>query len=194
MINYWFTSDTHFNQERTLELSKRPFKSVEEMNETIIERWNEVIKPDDIVFHLGDFGDYTFIKRLNGKINLMMGNYEETDMMKGLIDAERLVELGFNDVYEGDRSLLNKFEVFVHPETKEGMLMSHKPLDVRDNHGFDNMINFRLFGHIHRMQVVKKFGLNVGGDGNHYRPYSYEDVMFQKNGIANHYDDEVFCQ
>lgn len=39
----WFTSDTHFNSERTLELSKRPFKTVEEMNNVLIKNWNSVV-------------------------------------------------------------------------------------------------------------------------------------------------------
>ena len=36
MSKIWFTSDTHFSSERTLELSKRPFKSVEEMDKILI--------------------------------------------------------------------------------------------------------------------------------------------------------------
>ena len=41
--NIWFTSDTHFGQQRTLNLSKRPFKGVREMNLSIIEKWNSLV-------------------------------------------------------------------------------------------------------------------------------------------------------
>ena len=59
---------------------------------------------------------------------------------------------------------------------------------------------FCLFGHIHRLRLAQKFikdgilyvGWNVGVDGNHFRPYSIEDIKFQLNGILNHYDEEVF--
>ena len=43
MSKIWFTSDTHFSSERTLELSKRPFRSVEEMDKILIENWNSVV-------------------------------------------------------------------------------------------------------------------------------------------------------
>ena len=51
----FFTSDTHFDHARIIELCNRPFSSVEEMNETMIERWNARVKPHDVVWHLCDF-------------------------------------------------------------------------------------------------------------------------------------------
>ena len=84
MSKIWYTSDTHFGSERTLELSKRPFKSVEEMDNTIISNWNKVVAPEDYVFHLGDFGDYERVKELNGKIVLVKGNYENKDILTKL--------------------------------------------------------------------------------------------------------------
>lgn len=73
-MKIWFTSDTHFRSERTLQLSKRPFNSVEEMDQTMINNWNKVVSEHDIVFHLGDFGNYEVSKRLNGNIILIFGN------------------------------------------------------------------------------------------------------------------------
>lgn len=51
----YFTSDTHFYHSNIIDFCKRPFKNVEDMNETLIENWNRVVGQDDIVFHLGDF-------------------------------------------------------------------------------------------------------------------------------------------
>lgn len=51
----FFTSDIHFNHTNILRFCDRPFKSIEEMNETIITNWNRVVGIDDEVFHLGDF-------------------------------------------------------------------------------------------------------------------------------------------
>lgn len=51
----YFTSDTHFYHSNIIGFCKRPFKNVEDMNETLIENWNRVVGQDDIVFHLGDF-------------------------------------------------------------------------------------------------------------------------------------------
>ena len=56
----------------------RPFKDVEEMNEFMLNRWNALVKPDDIVFILGDilFGGAEVFERifpkLNGKKYLIM--------------------------------------------------------------------------------------------------------------------------
>lgn len=52
----YFIADTHFNHTNIIKYCKRPFKDANEMNEYIIEKWNSVVKDDDIVYHLGDVG------------------------------------------------------------------------------------------------------------------------------------------
>lgn len=82
MKEIWFISDTHFGHKNILEYEKeaRPFSSLEEMHEVIIERWNSVVKQDDVVYHLGDFafgkGYIDIAQRLNGKKRLIMGNHD----------------------------------------------------------------------------------------------------------------------
>lgn len=56
-MKFFFTSDTHFGEQRTLELSRRPFQNTAEMDKTIIDNWNKKVGKDDVVYHLGDFGD-----------------------------------------------------------------------------------------------------------------------------------------
>ena len=53
--NVYFTSDTHFQHGNIIKFCNRPYSNVEEMNNAIIENWNSVVGPNDIVFHLGDF-------------------------------------------------------------------------------------------------------------------------------------------
>ena len=68
--NIFFTSDTHFSHENIMHFCNRPFKTIEEMNDTLIENWNKVVNKDSIVFHLGDFawGNnwMQFLNKLNG--------------------------------------------------------------------------------------------------------------------------------
>lgn len=80
----FFTSDTHFGHRNIIKYSNRPFASVEEMNEVLIQRWNEKVGPKDEVYHLGDVAFATsekqtkeILDRLNGKIYLIKGNHEK---------------------------------------------------------------------------------------------------------------------
>lgn len=87
-MNKFFTSDQHFNHNAIRVYCKRPFSTVEEMNDTMIENWNSIVKPTDEVYHLGDFGfgSHENIKnlrnKLNGKIHLILGNHD----IKGRLD------------------------------------------------------------------------------------------------------------
>lgn len=75
----FFTSDTHFGDHRTLNIYKRPFASVMEMDAALIDGWNRMVGPEDEVWHLGDFaraGSATdgLLARLHGRKHLVAGN------------------------------------------------------------------------------------------------------------------------
>lgn len=82
MSEIFYIADTHFDSENIIKYDKRPFSSVKEMNETIIDNWNSMVKPSDTVNILGDFcwsGDERweyFLKTLNGVKNLIRGNHD----------------------------------------------------------------------------------------------------------------------
>lgn len=80
-----YISDTHLLHERLLGMQPRPFESVEEHDECIIQRWNAVVGDEDIVYHLGDFA-FGLAKhadrireifgRLRGRKYLIVGNHD----------------------------------------------------------------------------------------------------------------------
>ena len=181
-MNY-FTSDTHFSSQRTLELSRRPFTDISKMDKTLISNWNNKVSDSSFVMHLGDFGNYEIVKQLSGKVILVCGNYEMTDL-KNMFNGDKdkfreyLLNLGFYKVHFNPVLYNNK-------STLKDVWMCHEP----SKHNKDK---FNLFGHIHRLCMVKRFGLNVGTDCHNFTPISEEDVLFFKNGIENFYDDEVF--
>lgn len=175
----WFTSDTHFGQQRTLDLTRRPFESVEEMDQTIIDNWNKTVGKNDVVFHLGDFGDYNRVRELNGKVVLLYGNYERNDHNKDLINVLTLLDMGFYQVSTKDSLKLTL------PDRDVVYSLVHEPSHMQS-------YTFNLYGHIHRAQMVRRNGLNVGTDCHFYKPISVDTVEFFKNAIQNHYDDEAF--
>jgi calcineurin-like phosphoesterase family protein len=79
----WFTSDPHFGHDKIIERCRRPFLSVEQMNNVLIERWNSRVKQKDSVYLLGDvFLQMTQAEameirnKLNGNIHLILGNHD----------------------------------------------------------------------------------------------------------------------
>jgi len=52
-ISVFFTSDTHFGDHRTINISRRPFANASEITEELIKRWNVVVGMEDVVWHLG---------------------------------------------------------------------------------------------------------------------------------------------
>lgn len=77
----FFTSDHHFWHTNVIKYCGRPFTSIEQMNETLIKNWNDVVGPDDEVYCLGDFSMAfrpveAYTHRLNGKKFLVPGNHD----------------------------------------------------------------------------------------------------------------------
>lgn len=185
----FFTSDTHFTQERTLKLSRRPFRNIQDMDLTLISNWNKKITMNDIVYHLGDFGNQEIVSLLNfKKMYFIPGNYEEKDGIKILRKDER-VEILTPEVNIFDNSVqLPKFNDI---ETGQIYNLVHQPLCNYDLFQEDNE-EFYLFGHIHRLQIVKRNGINVGCDCYNFNPVSLEEIRFLRGGIENHFDENVF--
>jgi calcineurin-like phosphoesterase family protein len=80
-MRFYFTSDNHFGHSGARGFYRRPFKSVAEMDQQMIERWNALVRCDDVVWHLGDFAVGQSAERvaqlltaLNGQKHLVMGN------------------------------------------------------------------------------------------------------------------------
>ena len=135
----FFCSDTHFWHKNILKYEpvNRPFKDVFEMNEQMISRWNSVVGPNDLVFHLGDFcfgGQgkvMELVSRLNGKIVLILGNHDRDRSKNWWLGC------GFHDVISGTIVIDGKF------------ILSHEPIGEDEIQGTipEGMVN--LYGHVH---------------------------------------------
>ena len=187
--NTFFTSDTHFNSLRALTLSTRPFRNVEEMDWTMIERWNNVVNPCDTVYHLGDFDEEWALQFLSGKVFFIEGNYER----EGKTRVNPLLVSGYSKGAIIPPAFTDK------NGNNYTFLLCHEPeqcrVDIcRMNRSRKDKI-FGLFGHIHGRQRIKSFGIDVGVDCNNYTPMSLEQVLFYRNAVdKGFYDNNVWIQ
>lgn len=160
-MNIWLVSDTHFGHENIIKYCDRPFSSVHEMNETLVENWNSVVKPNDHIWHLGDvyfpkgFKDGSareFFKRLNGHKRLILGNHDNGQ----------------------DQVLHSVFEkIVLWRDWKEhGLLMTHIPLHP------NNIIKDRrnVHGHIHQNKSPDKQYINVCVEHTDYKPVNIDSI------------------
>ena len=76
-------ADTHFGHENIIKYESRPFLNYEEMDKALIKNWNSVVKPEDLVYVLGDFTlsrrmivISNLVKKLHGRKILIMGNHD----------------------------------------------------------------------------------------------------------------------
>lgn len=177
--NVFFVSDTHFDCASKVKRKLVPFKTVDEMNSELIKRWNNKVGVNDIVYHLGDFGNYDFVKKLNGKIILICGNYEEKDYGKNFEGfKDKLLKLGFEDVVKNgmylDKEILG-----------ERVYLTHKPT----NHANDALT---IFGHVHDLGLVKPFGFNTCVTFHYYAPISEKTAKHYLDFVKKSADEEVF--
>ena len=93
----FFTADTHFGDHRTLNIHKRPFASVAEMDDALEHAWNAAVGPDDEVWHLGDFARTAAVAarvlpRLNGTKHLILGNNDPEPQAPGWASVRAYAE------------------------------------------------------------------------------------------------------
>ena len=146
MPSVFLVSDTHFGHEKTCSVFKRedgsplrPFKNAEEMDEEMVRRWNERVRPNDKVYHLGDVvinrKALNVLRRLNGDKVLIRGNH---DIFK------------LSDYTEHFRDIRGY-------HVMNGMILSHIPISE------DSLARFgaNIHGHLHANRVKKARGVDA---------------------------------
>ena len=97
----WLISDTHFGHKVICDYENRPFKSVKEMDESLIANWNNTVSKQDTIYVLGDFSFHgadetqNITKRLTGNKILVMGNHDGKSVNCGLMQGLRKYSCGF---------------------------------------------------------------------------------------------------
>lgn len=175
MSRLFLTSDSHFSHKNSLSFTKengdplRSFSSMDEMNQVMIERWNNVVNDDDIVLHLGDVvfaqSGFECLPHLKGRKQLLMGNHER----------------------HGIKRYLDHFEWIHAYAEKGGFILSHIPVHPSQIGRWIGNIH----GHTHSSSVILDNGqidvryFCVSVEQTNFTPILFDDVVneFKKRGI-----------
>ena len=188
----FFTSDTHYGHTNICRgvsnwrdadgnvpvKQTRDFKSLDHMNDVIVESINSVVGENDILFHLGDFsfGGFDNIEEFRNRIickniHLILGNHDHhIERNKG--DIQRL----FSSVNQYLRLSVSGYE----------FVLMHYPIASWHNMN-DGVIH--LHGHVHlhpNKKLAQGKAMDVGVDGNGLKPYVLSQItnIMHKQPIA----------
>lgn len=161
----FYTADLHFGYAPVL--AQRPFQTVEEMDRTLIDNWNQVVSALDTVYIVGDFsyndGEVAgqYFSRLNGHKHLIRGNHDT-----GLNHAERL--------FLWCDSVVDFWEL---DDADTHVMLSHYPM-IFEKRGY------MIHGHLHAnrgkpYEMLRQLPkvLNCGVDVNFYRPVTLAQLV-----------------
>jgi calcineurin-like phosphoesterase family protein len=167
----FLVSDTHFGHAGVCHFTRndgvtklRPWTDPDEMDEEMVKRWNETVRPNDKVYHLGDVvinrKALKIMHRLNGDKVLIRGNH---DIFR-------------DDEYREHFRELRAYHVM------NGMILSHIPIHTESLGRF----GVNIHGHLHSNRVMTEvWGDYVIDPRYHcvcvehtdYRPILFEDVI-----------------
>ena len=175
----YFTADTHFGHEGVLRMCERPFSSVRDMNRTLIDLWNARVRPDDIVWHLGDFAlgatpeeAASIFAALNGSKRLVKGNHDHdaTLALPWALPVREIVEVAV----DGAR-----------------VVLCHYPMRAwRGSFGSA----LQLFGHTHGLLPPSSQSCDVGIDSWAYAPVSIAQIRGKLAGVAEEPEERRYAR
>ena len=168
----FFTADLHLGHSNIIKYCNRPFASVEEMDQTIIDRWNARVRPNDVLYCLGDW----CLWRGSKPIDVIAAEYRERVhcgrivMLWGNHDKKGRKNEKFQKLFDGIYDLL-ELEL-----CGQLIVLCHYAMRVwnRSHHG-----SFHLYGHSHGSlpDDPSSRSLDCGVDCFDFYPVSFDEVV-----------------
>lgn len=167
----WFTADLHLGHENIIKFSKRPYQSVDEMDQALLDNWNECVKETDDIVVIGDLAFFQasnlkrWMNQANGNKFLIRGNHDmkkvNEDIQKKFIWVKDLYTM---KVADPDAIGGNQFIALCHYAFRT---WDKKHYGAWNLHGHSHGSLPMLPGHKQ---------LDVGVDVWNYRPVSYDTI------------------
>lgn len=167
----YYISDLHFGHRNVIEMDGRPFETVEEMDETLIQLWNDRVTEADDVYIVGDFAyrnGFTatwYLRRLKGRKHLIIGNHDQTTIQDEKAVAcfasiEKMLLISDND----RKVSLCHFPVAEWNGKRRGGYHVHGHLHIRRDEVYEFMSRYDK-------------ALNAGCMINGYRPVTLDELI-----------------
>lgn len=186
----WFTSDIHFSHKNIIRYSNRPFASVDDMNDSIINNINARVSRDDILYHLGDFSfcdiDSTIaiINRITcNNIHFVLGNHD-----KNFLNNRQKIINGTGNA----KSISDYKEISYNGQS---IVMFHYGMRVWNKSHYGA---WHLYGHSHGSLPPHGKSVDVGLDSPYvtgtpeYRPFSFDEIAaFMRTRDISKEDDHA---
>ena len=171
-MKLFVTSDHHFLHNRIIEICQRPFKNVDEMNQKMIDNWNDVVDDEDIVYYLGDFA---IEKNNKAKAQESLANILNTLKGRKFLVAGNHDELYLNLYRDFFVSIVDYHELMINGRR---VIMCHYPIEEwRDR----RKGSLHLHGHLHGGDCMKlENRYDVGADTNDFKPYDLDFFLNHK--------------
>jgi calcineurin-like phosphoesterase family protein len=170
MNRYWFTADEHYGHRNILHYcaeTRGKFASIGEMDAHIIEQNNLLVKPGDIVVHVGDFtlsskaqaADY--VRRLKGQHVFLVGSHDY--WLRGA----------------------HSHEIWEHSIEGQHVVACHYAMRVWPRSHYNS---FQLYGHSHSHLPPAGKQLDVGVDGHGFKPWSFDEIVAHMAGQPDNFN------
>lgn len=186
-MTFFFTADPHFLHANINRLAGRPFASVEEATEAMVERWCERVTDRDDVIVLGDAcmgpirESIEVVRALPGNKHLVPGNH---DRVSALYRGSPAKKAEWRDLYGGVFHVLPEHVERFPIGADLSVDLCHFPYEG-DSHGEDRYVEARpkdegrwlVHGHVHEAWKVRGRQVNVGVDVWDYAPVSETELV-----------------
>lgn len=191
-MSTFFTADHHFNHANIIKYCRRPFTSVDEMDATLIQLWNETVGADDIVYHLGDFTLQgltkfeTTVWQLNGRLRIMPGSHDQRWLEKYQAGAPNLHTRPGHPIELLPPLVSLEIPELGNEKYPQVIVLCHYAMRVWDRSHYGA---WHLYGHSHGDLPGHGLSFDVGVDCHSYRPLSLEEVAQRMKSA-----EQVFIQ
>lgn len=173
----YYTSDLHLSHTNIIKYENRPFSSIEEMNNTIIDNINYRLSDNDELYILGDFT----LEKTPNKVSQLIKR----------IKCKKHLIIGNHDYFTRNKNCCSLFDSVHHyleiEDEGRTVILFHYPIQ---NWNLKRYGSIHLYGHVHskeELQLKEYNAFNVGVDVNNFKPVTLEELLLRRGEVNGHF-------